>query len=100
LERYIMGFGHLVVGITGDEIADVDVEVESSLAISVVNGYEPSSPSHNSSSGSSVEPVLEPVEDVAESCQCTHTTCSVCSSLVEHGTYCPQLCGVIIIEDD
>ena len=94
-----MVYGNLVVGITSDEIADVDVEVESSLAYSVVNGYEPSSPSHNSSTGSSMEPVLEPAEDAAESCQCTHTPCSVCGSLVERGTYCPQLCDVIILED-
>jgi hypothetical protein len=95
-----MGYGNLVVGVTSDETADVDVEVQSSLANSVVNGYMPSSPSHNSSSGSSLEPVLKLADDTAESCHCPHTTCSVCGSLVERGTHCPQLCDVIIIEED
>ena len=95
-----MVYGNLVVGTTSDEIADVDVEVQSSLACSVVNGFEPSSPNHNSSTGSFMEPMLELAEDAAESCQCTHTTCSVCGSLVERGIHCPKLCNLIIIEED
>jgi hypothetical protein len=94
-----MAFGQLVVGFTSDMVDDVDVEVESSLALSVVNGYEPSSPSHNSSTGSSPEPAKEPAEDAVESCQCPFPTCSVCGSFIEPGSYCPQLCDVIILAD-
>jgi hypothetical protein len=93
-----MGFGKLVVGFTSDEMDNVDVEVESSLAYSVVNGFEPSSPSHISSTGSSKVPV-EPADDAVESCQCPFPTCSVCGSFIEPGSYCPQLCDVIVLED-
>ena len=94
-----MGFGKLVVGFISDEMDNVNIEVESSLANSVVNGYEPSSPSHISSTSFSKEPAQEPAEDAIESYQCPLPTCSVCGSLVERGTYCPKLYDLIIIED-
>ena len=76
-------------------VDDIDVEVESSLAYSVVNGYEPSSPNHISSTGSS----KEPGEDAIESCQCPLPACGNCGSFIERGSYCPQLCDVIILKD-
>lgn len=90
-----MAFGDIVVGFPSEMIDHVDVEAESSLAYSVVNGYEPSSPSHNSSTGSS----KEPAEDGVEVCQCPLPACGVCGSFIERGSYCPQLCDVIILED-
>ena len=61
-----MDFGNLVVGFTSDEMDDVDVEVDSNLAYSMVNSYESSSPIHISNTASS----KKSVDDVAESCQC------------------------------
>ena len=95
-----MVFGHLVVGFSSDMVESVDVEVDSPLAHSIINGYEPTSPSHNSSTGSSLEPEREAVDDAADSCQCPPPPCAVCGSLVQRGTYCPNLCDLIVIEDE
>ena len=61
-----MAYGKNVVGFPSDMIDDVDVEVDSGLANRVVNGFEPSSPSHISSTGSS----NEPAEDAVQYYQC------------------------------
>ena len=55
--NYVRGFASSMMNV-------VDIEGDTSSAYSVVNGYEPSSPSHYSSIGSSVEPV----EDVVQYC--------------------------------
>ena len=79
----------------------VDVEVDSSLVCSVVNGFEPSSPNHISSTGSS----KDPAEDAVQYCQCAQNEedsfihCAVCGSITDPGSYCPMLCNVIILED-
>ena len=57
-----MAFGKIVVGFPSDMMDHVDVEAESSLVYS----YEPSSPSHISSTGSSEEPA----EDAVQYCCC------------------------------
>ena len=56
-----MAYRQIVVGFLSDMGDHVDVEVDSSLACSVVNGFEPSSPSHISSIGSSNEPAEDDV---------------------------------------
>ena len=72
-----------------------------SSGYSVHNGYEPSSPSHCSSTGSSEEPA----DDGVQYCQCAQSEeesfvhCGVCGSIAFSGSYCPMLCNVIIIED-
>ena len=96
-----MAYGKIVVGLFCDMNDDVDIEVDSSLAYSVVNGFEPSSPSHISSIGSSEEPA----EDAVQYCQCAQSEedsfihCSVCGTINDLGTYYPMLCNVIILED-
>ena len=89
-----------VVGTPSDRMDHVDVEVDSGLANSVVNGFEPSSPSHISSTGSSDEPA----DDAAQYCQCAESEdsfvhCGVCGTIAYDGSFCPMLCNVIIIED-
>ena len=96
-----MVYGRIVVGFPSDMVDHVDVEADSSLAYSVVNDYEPSSPSHISSTGSSEEPA----EDVVQYCQCAKNEedsfihCGVCGSITDPGTYCPMLCSIIILDD-
>ena len=96
-----MAYGKIVVGFPSDMIDDVDIEVDSGLANSVVNGFEPSSPSHISSTGSNEEPA----EDAVQFCQCAQSEedsfvhCGVCGSIVDARSYCPMLCNVIIIEN-
>ena len=96
-----MAYGKIVVDFPSDMMDDVDVKADSNLAYSVVNGYEPSSPSHISSTGSSGEPV----EDAIQYCQCAQSeedsfiACCVCGSMIKPRTYCPLLCNIIILED-
>ena len=96
-----MAHGKIVVGFPSDMIDDVDVEVDSGLANSVVNGFEPSSPSHISSTGSS----KDPAKDVVQYCQYAQSEedsfihCGVCGTITDTGTYCPMLCNIIILED-
>ena len=96
-----MDYGKIVVGFPSDMVDNVDVEVDSSLAYNVVNGYEPSSPSYISNTGSSEEPG----EDVVQYCQCAKSEedsfiqCGICGSIIDLKTYCPLLCNVIILED-
>jgi hypothetical protein len=84
----------IVVGFASDMEEHVDVEAGTSSSYSVVNGYEPSSPSLISSSGSTEEPA----DDAVEYCQCTASDdeafieCHDCGSFYEPGTYCPLLC--------
>jgi hypothetical protein len=84
----------VVVGFASDMEEHVDVEAGTSSCYSVVNGYEPSSPSLISSSGSTEEPA----DDAVEYCQCTASDdeafieCHDCGSFYEPGTYCPLLC--------
>jgi hypothetical protein len=67
---------------------------------SVINGYEPSSPSLISSTGSTEEPA----DDAVQYCQCTESDdeacieCQACGSLYEPGTYCPLLCDFPIAQ--
>ena len=96
-----MVYGKIVVDFPSNMMDHVDVEADSSLAYSVVNGYEPSSPSHISSTSFSEEPV----EDAVQYCQCAQSekdsfiSYCVCGSIIEPGTYWPLLCNVIILED-
>ena len=96
-----MLYGKIIVGSPSDMMNHVDVEADSSLAYSVVNGYEPSCPSHCSSTGSSEEPT----EDAIQYCQCAQSEgdsfihCGVSGSITDTGTYCPMLYNVIILED-
>jgi hypothetical protein len=86
----------VVVGFASDMDDHVDVEANISSCYNVVNGYEPSSPSLISSSGSTEEPV----DDAVEYCQCTESDdeafieCQGCGSFYEPGTYCPLLYGI------
>jgi hypothetical protein len=88
----------IVVGFASDMMEHVDVEADISSCYSVVNGYEPSSPSLISSTGSTEEPA----DDVVEYCQCTESDdeafieCQVCGSFYEAGTYCPLFCDLPI----
>jgi hypothetical protein len=81
----------IVVGFVSDMMEHVDVEGDISSCYSVVNGYEPSSPSLISSTGST----KEPADDAVEYCQCPKNDdeafieCQVCGSFYEPGTYCP-----------
>ena len=51
-----------VRGFASSSKDDVDIEGDNSSAYSIVNGYEPSSPSHCSSTGSSDELVEDDVQ--------------------------------------
>jgi hypothetical protein len=91
----------IVVGFASDMEEHVDVEADISSCYSVVNGYEPSSPSLISSSGSNEEPV----DNAVEYCQCTESDddafieCQDCGSFYEPGTYCPLLCDFPNVEE-
>jgi hypothetical protein len=61
LGRYIMA-SEIVVGFASDMMEHVDVEADISSCYSIVNGYEPSSPSLISSIGSTEEPADDAVE--------------------------------------
>jgi hypothetical protein len=84
----------IVVGLASDMEEHVDVEAGTSSYYSVINGYEPSSPSLISSSGSTEELA----DDAVEYCQCTASDdeafieCHDCGSFYEPSTYCPLLC--------
>jgi hypothetical protein len=52
----------MIVGFESDMMEHVDVEGDISSCYSIVNGYEPSSPSLISSSGSIEEPADDAVE--------------------------------------
>jgi hypothetical protein len=86
----------IIVGFESDMMEHVDVEGDISSCYNVVNGYEPSSPSLISSSGSTEEPA----DDAVEYCQCPESDdeafieCLVCGSFYEPGTYCPLLCDL------
>jgi hypothetical protein len=56
----------IIVGFESDMMEHVDVEGDISSCYNVVNGYEPSSPSLISSSGSTEEPA----DNAVEYCQC------------------------------
>ena len=96
-----MAYGKIIVGTPTDMMDHVNVEAEFSLACSTVNGFEPSSPSHIFSTGSSDEPA----EDDVQYCQCAQSEedsfihCGVCGTITDPGTYCPMLCNIIILED-
>jgi hypothetical protein len=84
----------LVVGYASEYSEHVDVEDDLSSCCSVVvGGFEPSSPSLSSSSGST----HGPVDDAIEYCHCIDSedvallNYQDCSSFYELGTYCPQL---------
>jgi hypothetical protein len=91
----------IVVGFASDMMEHVDVEADISSCYNVVNGYEPSSPSLISSTGSTEEPA----DDAIEYCQCNESDdeafieCQVCGSFYEPGTYCPLLCDFPIAEE-
>jgi hypothetical protein len=68
LRRYIMAL-EVVVGFASDMEEHVDVEADISSYYSVVNGYEPSSPSLVSSFGS----IEEPSDDAIEYFQCSES---------------------------
>jgi hypothetical protein len=55
----------IIVGFASDMMEHVDVEANISSCYSVVNGYEPSSPSLISSTGST----KEPADDAVQYCQ-------------------------------
>ena len=77
-------------------IKHVDVEADISSCYIIINGYEPSS----SSLISSISSIEELADDAVEYCQCNESNneafieCQVCSSLYEHGTYCPLFCDL------
>jgi hypothetical protein len=70
-----------------------------SLCYSIVNGYEPSSPSLISSTGSTEEPA----DHAVEYCQCPESDgeafieCQVCGSFYEPGTYYPLFSDLPIV---
>jgi hypothetical protein len=84
----------LVVGYTSNmsEHVNMDSDVSSYCSI-VVGGFEPSSPTLSSSSGST----HGSVDDAIEYCHCIDSedvallNYQDCSSFYELGTYCPQL---------
>jgi hypothetical protein len=84
----------IVVGFASNMEEHVDVEDVTSSYYSVINGYEPSSPSLISSSSSTDEPT----DDAVEYCQCTASDeeafleCHDCGSFYEPGSHCPLLC--------
>jgi hypothetical protein len=91
----------IVVDFASDMMEHVDVEADISSCYSVVNGYEPSSPSLISSTGSTEEPV----DDAVEYCQCPESDgeafieCQVCGSFYEPGTYCTLFCDLPIAKE-
>jgi hypothetical protein len=90
----------IVVGFASNMEEHVDVEADISSCFSVINGYEPSSPSLISSTGSTEEPA----NDAVQYCQCTESDdeafieCQACGSLYKPGTYCPLLCDFPIAQ--
>jgi hypothetical protein len=88
----------IVVGFASNMMEHVDVEANISSCYSIVNGYEPSSPSLISSTGST----KEPTDDAVQYCQCNVSydeafiECQVCGSFYEPGTYCPLFCDLPI----
>ena len=96
-----MAYGKIVIGIPTNMMDHVDVETESSLACSVVNGFEPSSRSHISSTSSSDEPAKDDVQyyQCAQSKEDSFIHCGVCGTITDPRTYCPLLCNVIILKD-
>jgi hypothetical protein len=95
LERYNMA-SEIVVGFASDMMEHIDVEADISSCYSIVNGYEPSSPSLISS----IDSTEEPADDAVEYCLCTESDdeafieCQVCGSFYEPGTYCPLFCDL------
>jgi hypothetical protein len=91
----------IVVGFASDMMEHIDVEADISSCYSVINGYELSSLSLISSTGST----KEPADDVVEYCQCNESDdeafieCQVCGSFYEPSTYCPLLCDLPIAEE-
>jgi hypothetical protein len=85
----------IVVGFASNMMEHIDVEADISSCYSVVNGYEPSSPSLISSTGSTEEPA----DDAIEYCQCTESDdeafieCQVCGSFLSLALTAP--CSVI-----
>jgi hypothetical protein len=84
----------LVVGYSLENSEDVDVGDDlSSCCSAIVGGYEPSSPTVSSSSGTT----HGLVDYAIDSCQCIDSEdvalleCLDCSSFFEPGTYCPRL---------
>jgi hypothetical protein len=84
----------LVVGYVSDMSEHVDMDSDISSYCSVVfGGFEPTSLSLTSSSGSTPEPD----DDAIEYCQCIDSEdvallqCPDCGSFFELGTYCPRL---------
>jgi hypothetical protein len=79
----------IVVGFASDMMEHVDVEADISSCYNVVNGYEPSSLSLISSTGSTEEQA----DDAVEYYQCPENNgeaffeCQVCGSFDEPGTY-------------
>ena len=81
-----------VRGFASDNMEVVDVEGDTASGYSVIDGYEPRSPSHCSSTGSNDEAIGDPVNV----CQCPRmvfgfSVCQVCGSFFWPGTLCPCL---------
>jgi hypothetical protein len=89
----------IVVGFASDMMEHVDVEADISSCYNVVNGYEPSSPSLISSTGSTEEPADDAIEycQYNESDDETFIECQVCGLFYEPGTYCPLFCDLPIV---
>jgi hypothetical protein len=83
----------IVVGFASNMMEHVDVEGDISSSYSVVNGYEPSSPSLISSTGSTEEPACDEVE-CPQSDDEAFMECQACGSFCEPGTYCPLFCDL------
>jgi hypothetical protein len=84
----------LVLEYSSENSEDVDVGDDlSSCCSAIVGGYEPSSSTVSSSSGT----IHGPVDDAIGSCQCVESEdvalleCQDCGSFFEPGTYCPRL---------
>jgi hypothetical protein len=91
----------IVVDFASDMMEHLDVKADTSSCYSVVNGYEPSSPSLISSTGSTEELA----DDAVEYCQCPESDgeafieCQVCGSFYEPGTYCLLFCDLPIARE-
>jgi hypothetical protein len=85
----------IVVGFASDMMEHVDVEADISSCYNIVNGYEPSSPSLISSTGSNEE-LTEYAVECPESDGEAFIECQVCGSFYEPGTYCPLFCDLPI----
>lgn len=72
-----------------------------SSCYSVVNGYEPYSPSMISNTGF----IEKPADNAVECCQYIESDdeafikCQVCGSCYEPDTYCPLFCDLPIVEE-